>query len=374
MSGSNKLPSFLLCFLLCILLCAGAGILSACAPGGLQDQAQVNSVRILVSAADKPYAKPGDTVNLQVLAFDGRANKPAPMTVFWLPVLCENPKNDAYYACFQQLAAGGSDAGAPSPPSDAGAGAGVEGGAPFGAGAGPLKPGIDLTPFLPTGPSYQFKMPEDAVTSHPMVKGVSVPYGLVIVFNVACAGHVELIPLDPNNPNPQQIPLGCFDAHHNQLGPDDWVFGFTRVFAYENAPNTNPVIQSIDAPAQYKLMTSGGPIAYTSTTLTVSACSSNCKDFPIGPVVPAKSQEVQTQLGSDNPPKEEIWAEFYSTFGKFKDNARLLYDSTSGSLGGPDMTDNRFTAPDSTGSGTMWIVVHDNRGGAAWVTIPIMAN
>jgi hypothetical protein len=205
-----------------------------------------------------------------------------------------------------------------------------------------------------------------------MVKGISVPYGLVIVFNVACAGHLELVPLDPNNINPQQVPIGCFDARHDQLGPDDWVFGFTRVFAYDSVTNHNPKIIKIDIPehpVDWSAFTAG--VAYATTTLTVTHCSGDCKDFAIGPVVPPSSQEVQAQLGSGTQTKEELWAEFYSTFGKFKDNARLLYDSMQGSPGDASVTDNRFTPPSDPGTGTIWIVVHDNRGGVAWVTIPV---
>src|SRR5579884_998305 len=116
------------------LVAAGAWAASSCAPGGFPDLALVTSVRILASAADTPYAKPGDVVNVHVLAFDGRASPTRPMTVYWLPFVCENPANDAYYACFQQLAQrGGGDAGATAgrPPALAG-----------------LRPGVDLTPFL----------------------------------------------------------------------------------------------------------------------------------------------------------------------------------------------------------------------------------
>ena len=35
------------------------------------------------------------------------------------------------------------------------------------------------------------------------------------------------------------------------------------------------------------------------------------------------------------------------------------------------MTDNQFTPPNTAGNGFIWIVVHDSRGGASWVTIPV---
>ncbi len=86
---------------LAALTCAVFGAASSsCAPSGFQDQALVNGVRVLASAADKPYAKPGDAVTVNVLAFDGRAAKPEPMKIYWLPLVCENPPDDAYYGCF----------------------------------------------------------------------------------------------------------------------------------------------------------------------------------------------------------------------------------------------------------------------------------
>lgn len=351
-----------------LLVGVSAWMSSSCAPSGFQDASLVTSVRILASAAAEPYAKPGDTVNLQVLAVDGRTNPAVPMTIYWLPFVCENPPNDAYFGCFEQIAGGGSARGA-----DGGVGAAADGGGGFAGGDGGLiKAGVDLTPFLPTGPTYAFKMPADAVTSHPAMPGIAVPYGLAILFNMACAGHVEIVPLDPSNANPQQVPIGCFDANHKQLGPDDWVLGFTRVYAYDDAVNASPAISSVDIRGMTHTVKSG-PLAYMTDTLMTSHCTGTCTKIPIGPSVPATSWEVQSQLGSGNQSHEEIWADFFATFGKFDNDARLLFDSTRGSLGGASVTDNNFTPPTTAtpSDGFIWIVVHDNRGGASWVTVPV---
>jgi len=354
------------------LLAVAAWMSSSCAPSGFQDVALVNSVRILASSADEPYANPGDSVTVQVLAVDGRPDPAVPMNVYWLPFVCENPADDAYYGCFQQIAAGGSG----PTTGDGGVEAAAGGGGDAGAGGGALKPGVDLTPFLPTGPTFTFTMPADAISSHPAAPGIPVPYGLAILFNIACAGHIEIVPLDPNNANPQQVPIGCFDASHNQLGPDDWVFGFTRVYAYAGITNADPVISSIDVGGQSFAVT-GGPPAYTTTqTFMPPHCAGDCSSIAIGPVVPASSQEVQSQLGPGDQPKEEIWADFYTTLGKFDDDARLLYDPAAGSIGPPSATDDKFTPPAtapsaSAADGTIWVVVHDNRGGASWVTVPV---
>jgi hypothetical protein len=72
-----------------------------------------------------------------------------------------------------------------------------------------------------------------------------------------------------------------------------------------------------------------------------------------------------------SPLKEQIWAAYFSTIGSFTDEARLLYDPAGGSVGSPHDTDDGFQPPSTPGEGTMWIVVHDDRGGAAWKQIPL---
>jgi hypothetical protein len=333
--------------LLRALACSGvfalAWIASSCAPSGFANQSLIASVRILASSADKPYARPGDTVTVQVLAFDGRPSKPAPMNVSWLPFPCLNPIDDAYYACFASFGA--------ATHADAGAGAGAGSGEISG-----LKPGIDLTSVLTAGPSMSVTLPADLIASHPIVPG-AVPYGLVILFNFACAGHLEFVPPDPSNADPQQIPIGCFDSQHNALGPDDFVFGFTRIYASETITDSNPVITHVDVP--------GGPLAVengTTAAFTADACGGadggDCAKISIGPII--------------EPPQagREVWAVFFSTAGSFTSDARLLYEPT-GSAGSPSATDDAFLAPDTPGAQLIWIVVHDDHNGASWVTVPV---
>src|ERR1019366_736127 len=127
-----------------LFLLACAWMSSSCAPSGFADPTLVQTVRILASGADQPYAAPGADVTVNVLAYDGRKTQTEPMTMYWLPFVCENPLDDAYYACFQQFAseaAGSYDGGAPH--GDAGAGAGKF-----------IGPGGVLQ--VPTGPSYSF--------------------------------------------------------------------------------------------------------------------------------------------------------------------------------------------------------------------------
>jgi hypothetical protein len=322
-------------------------------------------VRILASAADAPYAKPGQTVTVSVLAYDGRTNKPEPMQIYWVPAKCENPPDDAYYGCFPQFAA---ELAALNVGADAGADGAADAG-PMKAPAGGLTSGKTLP--LPIGTSFQFRMPDDAITTHPVVPGTPVPYGLSYVFNIACAGHIQLVPLDPSSDNPVQAPLGCFDANGNQLTPDDYVIGYTRVYAFNSITNANPVIDHVDVDGHPVDLTKGFTTDHCTTSLRA-----NCPQVRIGPVVPASSWELNPESRdvNGNVLHEEIWADFYDTFGQVTSSARLLYDARTGSLGGPDATDNDFLPPNDPGDGFIWIVVHDNRGGAAWAQVPVHVN
>jgi hypothetical protein len=347
---------------------AGAWTASSCAPSGFANETIIATVRILASSSEPVYAQPGDMVTARLLAVDGRPSEQ--MKVYWIPRRCENPLNDAYFACFQQL--GYADAGA----GDAG---------DAGTGLPQLEPGLDITLGLPTGPSYPFTIPPDVVSNHAPVSGEPSPYGLVIVFNVACAGtHIKV--LAPNGDNPQQVPIGCFDDAGTQLGPDDSVFGFTRIYAFDpdagpgGGPviNANPVITSVDV-AGSPLAVMPDPIypdageTYTTPTFTTPHCAAGCPQVSMGPVVPSSSWEVTQQVDMNgNPEHEEIWTDVYSTFGQFSSSASLLYDATKGSIGAPSVTDVQFTPPNDPGTGFIWMVVHDDRGGAAWVTIPVV--
>jgi hypothetical protein len=214
-------------------------------------------------------------------------------------------------------------------------------------------------------------MPADAVTGHKPIAGTQVPYGIAIAFNIACAGHIEVVPLDPTSDNPVQIPLGCFDTNGNQLSPDNYVIGYVRVYAFDTVTNANPVIDHVDLQGQPVDLMQGFTVAHCDASRRA-----NCPTVKIGPVVPASSQELNPEdVDTDGHPlEEEIWADFYSTFGSFSSAARLLYDPRTGSVGGPDKTNNEFAPPDTPGDGFIFIVVHDNRGGASWVQVPAHVN
>ena len=323
----------------------------SCGTGGFDPISKIESVRVLAASADEPYAKPGDTVTITLDAFDGRpAGGGDPMTIYWLPVLCEDPADDLYYACFSNFVtstgAGGGDAG-------------TSGGALF-------PPNLDVSDLLPQGAKMTFTMPADAITKHAFVAGLPEQYGVVFWFAMACAGRVKTLPIDPEAGSAQTVPLGCFDSQGDQLGPDDYVFTYMRVYAYETATNANPEIDGV---------TFDGQTVDLSQGVVVSPCSADidgsCVPHSMNVTVPDSSWELAT--GSPLEPDgtqlhEQIWVDYYGTAGTFDSDGKLLFDARTGRV---DSTDNTWTAPHPTGDVRLFLVVHDNRDGASFVDFPV---
>jgi len=389
-------------------LVAGA-LLVACGPSSFDPADLIESVRILASRSDQPYAKPGATVHSEVLAVDGRpdASTNEPMRVFWLPFVCVNPPNDAFYACFSALESSATHIAQVGIAPDGGGGAKIsghisrwDGGVEAGVGAGGLgslrdagslsaiPTGVDVSPLLVQGSRAVFALPSDIVSSHPPKKGVT-PYGLAVVFNIACAGHVEIVPLDPNNPDPEQIPFGCFDAQHQRLTPNDYVIGYTEVFAYCQTPdggapgtcgprtltNHNPVVSSFTFaghPVSSDPALDGGAEASASFAHCTASDTNKCpNEYAVTSVTDASWEPDPQDPGPDGGSLgEQIWVDYYTTIGSLSSSAILIDDPSRGRVTVPKPENLTVTSAEK---GTLWAVVHDNRGGATWVTVGLHA-
>jgi hypothetical protein len=325
-----------------LLLLVSALSTTACRSAQFDPASKVEAVRILATRADEPYAKPGDTVNMEVLAFDGRPNKPAPMNVYWIPIPCIDPPGDSYYGCYPGFAA--------------------------------LPAGVDIESELTAGTTFSFTMPPDVITKHTKRNGSvdAVPSGLAVIFTIACAGHVRYVPREAGG-SPNALPLGCFDDNHVQLGPDDFVFAFSLVYAFTDRTNANPVVTDI---------TSGGnavdPVLGISLDHCASAAAdanrnvntSQCPTTGIDVVMPDASQELDPGNvdANGNPLKEEIRVNYYLTDGHLANDTISLFDARTGRIGG---TSDDLTPPATAGENMLWAVIRDNRGGTTWVSIPM---
>jgi hypothetical protein len=314
----------------------GLGLAVAACNSDLPPANVVDGVRVLAISADQPYARPGESVSLQVLAADGRTDRSRPMQISWLPGPCMNPTGDDYVGCYPGFAA-------------------------------ELPPHTDLSGVLPTGTGWTFTVPIDAIASAPPHPGAPDPYGIAFVFVAACAGRLEYVPVDPDTQSSLTTPFGCFDDSHAALGPDDFVFAFTRVYAFTDRRNANPVIDHVSF--------AGAPVD-PGAGITVDRCTasdeSNCPKTAVDTAVPDSSWEEDP--GSLDPSggvgHEAIWVDYYATGGRFANDSIVLFDVHSGRV---SRTSDEWSAPLSPGPQTMWAVVHDTRGGTSWLSIPVNA-
>jgi hypothetical protein len=202
-------------------------------------------------------------------------------------------------------------------------------------------------------------MPLDAIQPR---RGAA-PYGLAVVFIIACAGRVVFAGRDGSGA-PQQVPIQCVDEEGKALPPSDYVIGISRVYAYADRTNTNPVVEKV---------TLEGADVDLAAGITVEPCRAakraDCKENKIDVRVSEASWEQNpSPEGKDQGLREQIWATYYTDVGDLKDDARLLFDTTKGRVSD---SDNKLRASNEPKDGTMWVVVHDNRGGAAFVTFPV---
>ncbi len=329
---------------------------AACTGGSFDPQSKVDSVRLFASRADKPYARPGERVTIDVLATDARKDQTRPLKILWIPFTCMNPRDDLYYLCFAPPEVRG-DAGQILPTFDAGASSGGD----LPSTDSLFRPGIDLSSLLPSGPTFSFTMPASAIQSR---STSDTPYGIAITFVIACAGRVETVEPDPEG-GPQQVPIACFDENGNRLPASDYVLGVTRVYAYEKRINTNPQISNVTFDGQPVDVAKG---------ISVDRCTEekkeNCPKLKLGVSVPESSWEIQDDAttADGDPLREQIWVTYYGSTGVFGSDARLLYDSTGGLIDGSEV---EYQASQVYEDGHIWAVVHDNRGGAEWVDFPV---
>jgi hypothetical protein len=284
----------------------------------------IDSVRILATRADSPYARPGDHVEVEVLAVDGRSTAPEPMHVYFLPRACINPPNDAYYGCFSEFRA-------------------------------EFPSGVDLESELLSGTTFSFDLPADVIDAHAGIPGQT-PYGMVVDFAIACAGRVEYRP-DLAGAAPDAVPFACFDRSDRQLGAEEFAFAYSLVYAFSDRSNANPLLESL---------TFGGTPVDPSAGIEVDHCTaSNIDDCPATKLdvnVPSSSQEPDP---SNSAPDgailgESLYVNYFSTAGKIANDTTIIFDPRQGRLAD---TGNDFRSPPSAGDYQLWAVVHDNRGG-----------
>lgn len=348
---------------------------------------EVRGLRVFGVQKDRPYAAPGETVELSLLWHYApvpedveRGSPRQPPEIAWL-ALCDNPAGDAFELCFAQLPGA-----AETTETGASEGSGTE--EPFALDA------AEATRIsLPTDPlrandRFELTLPLDLITSRSQpLESNPRPYGISFVFFLACNGRLGWTEGD------EQFPLACYAADGisglepgaERLGADQFVFGYTAVYAYEQLSNENPQISGVQLgeqvlrPGQGGL--TGGDLCVGQACLDEPAdrqgpcapaltldCSQGCDELPLRPLMDptnAEQDAVGTEL-SGRPISEQMWINYYAAGGSVAQEVRLLNDAD---LGWNEDLGTAYTPPSEAGVSFVWAVAHDNRGGSQWLRL-----
>jgi len=328
---------------------------AACAPD-IDPQSELKGLRVLAVQKDKPYAKPTDSVTLTMLTHD--VDGPRPLEILWSGG-CRNPKGDLFYDCFQQ-------------------------------------PAFFDPAFMGSGDTFTLNnvpgdddIPDDIITTRPLPPEGFPPYGLVYVFFAVCAGE-EIRPVPQTDK--VAFPLGCFAADGTQLGPRDFVAGYTSIYVYDDFTNNNPTPADEFRVAGQPVADSNGIVDLTCANCTtlppdpppcggtsvsshcIQACPDDgdlkCPEIPILPVIDESQAELDAVSAAayGREVGEQMWIDYYVDRGSVDSVARLVNDATKG--WNPDFG-TKFRAPAATGPVNIWAVVHDNRGGVGWSRVTL---
>lgn len=284
-----------------------------CAPE-FEPASRVVSLRVLAQVADLPFAQPGETVQIQSLshAVDGE-------TIDWAWTACVNPAASTVQGCLDQLAETSR----------------VTGTAPI------LAQGPDLSQF-------SYTVPSDAFTSLPAVAQSTAFVG---VLSVACPGDVRA------EPGPNHLPWNCKERGSGRtLELSEYVIGMKRIMVRHSDRNSNPVIEQV---------TFDGEDWPADELKEVTACDTESNDYkPCSEVskhqIAARPSAASVQSGTTEFGRafqEQVVIEYYATEGIFEHEIKIAADPVTGwaarkAASGQDLT--------------LWMVVHDDRGGATW--------
>jgi len=330
---------------------------------------EVHTLRVLAVRSESPFAKPGATTQLSMLAFDGspRAKRAdgsmRPTSTLWIGG-CTNPAGDSFTACMPYLHEVTAQLGDDNL---------SQGTVPANA-----PPGI-----FGWGQTFEAYLPTDTISSRPIAEGVVNPYGVQMVFFAYCGGALRRIDADAS-----QFPLGCFDVETGEeLGRDDFEFGFYPLFSYESVQNQNPVLQSFEL-----VGTESGPACSDSLPCPVAyhcgsenlcvpvmqRCTASdadkCEKHALTVDVPRTSVErdVVAHVAEADAAPETVWVSYYASGGSFDYAAQMISEPNTGWNDNP--TGYWRANTDSNREVRLWAVVRDNRNGVAWSWLDVWVN
>lgn len=276
----------------------------------LDPGSRVTDLRVLAVRADGPFARPGETVALDALAYD-----PLGRSITWGWAACVAPDGTDVASCMGAIAA------------DAAAGR------PIFSATGP-----DLTRF-------QLTVPADALARvAPEARGGAT----VGVLAAACPQRLVIVPGR----------VDCIDAAGASLPSGSWVLGIKHVALRERDRNANPTFATVTF--------DGAPWAEDDVKV-VDACDTDGNRFDRCPeslahriaAVPAPDavEHGVDELGRAF--DEAVVVQSYATEGIFEHDVRVA-----------SAPETRWVARAKARGAEqrMWFVVRDDRGGVSWAS------
>jgi hypothetical protein len=275
---------------------------------------RVTSFRVLAQEVDLPFAKPGETVTVNSLSYD-----PQGRPVTWAWAVCVNPSSPSVTGCISDIAEQAAESGD----------------SPI------LAQGVDMS-------SFEYTIPEDALEVLPENSRASSLVGLV---SVACPGDLRLTPGDYG------FPFQCLEAGTDRaMAIDEYIVGLKRVQLRSTDRNENPVIEQV---------TFDGEPWPEDEVKTVSACDTDGDDYTKCPdatrhqisAIPsaASRQSGRTEFGGDF--TESVIVQYYATEGIFEYEIKVIEEPET------HWAARKFASGKDL---TLWMVLHDDRGGATW--------
>ena len=291
----------------------GLSSLFGCAPD-FDPGARVTSYRVLGQQTDLPFAKPGETVNITSLSYD-----PQGRAVTWAWSACVNPDASTVEGCLAKIETDAATSGS--------------------------------SPILAQGPElshFSYTVPADALDSLPEGAKASAMIGVI---SIACPGDLSF------EQGSNNLPFSCKETGTGRvLALDEYVVGLKRIQVRATDRNQNPQIEQVtfdgaDWPeAEVKQV-----VACDTEGNEYKPCADDSK-HQIGARPTAASVESgRTELGADF--SEQVIIEYYATEGVFESEIKIAAEPETGWAARKEASGRDLT---------LWMVVHDDRGGATW--------
>jgi len=275
---------------------------------------RVNTFRVMGQEMDVPFAKPGETVKVSSLSYD-----PQGRAVTWAWGACVNPASSTVQGCLDKIAEDSAATGSSQV----------------------LAQGPDLS-------SFSYTIPTDTLSSLPDAARES---ALVGILSIACPGDLSF------EQQSHELPFACKEAGTGRvLALDEYVVGLKRIQVRSTDRNQNPQIEQVlfdgqDWPEdEVKEVT---PCDTTGNDYKV--CDAKTQHQIAARPTAASVESGRTEFGVDF--TEQVIIEYYATEGVFEYEVKIASDPQTGwaarkAASGKDLT--------------LWMVVHDDRGGATW--------